>query len=217
MFGARLAGLLAAATIALTWPVRPAAALSVPPAQEILQRMLTTVAALPEVVSADVEFRLRIVKSLTAPPDCVFRGTVKVTAGHPTVRIHGHTFGLLCWAVDQYVIGRQFAGSEPLERFLSRFEFEVLGVKLVGNGRYYLLEGKARDSGNDPNMMIGWIDFDRGLLVDGTVAYSWGSIDTVQSYTQMGRLWMPTYQVLHAPRFDASMEIVYSNFQFDAR
>src|SRR2546430_14096009 len=83
---------------------------SVPPAGEILQRMLTTIAALPEVVSADAELRLRIVKSLTAPPDCVFRGTVKVTGGHPTVRIGGHTFGLLCWAVDRYVIDRQLEG-----------------------------------------------------------------------------------------------------------
>ncbi|HTD45909.1 MAG TPA: hypothetical protein VK881_01440 [bacterium] len=217
MFGVRLAGTLGAAIIVLTLPGRTAAAVPVPPAQEILQRMLTTIAALPEVVSADAELRLRIVKSPTAPPDCVFRGTVKVTGGHPTVRIGGHTFGLLCWAVDRFVIGRQFEGSEPLERFLARFTFEVLGEKLVGNGRYYLLQGKARDSGNDPSAMIGWIDFDRGLLVDGTVMYSWGRIDTAQSYTQMGRMWMPTYQILHAPRFDASMEIVYSNFQFDSR
>ena len=217
MFGVRLAGTLGAAIIVLTLPGRTAAAVPVPPAQEILQRMLTTIAALPEVVSADAELRLRIVKSPTAPPDCVFRGTVKVTGGHPTVRIGGHTFGLLCWAVDRFVIGRQFEGSEPLERFLARFTFEVLGEKLVGNGRYYLLQGKARDSGNDPSAMIGWIDFDRGLLVDGTVMYSWGRIDTAQSYTQMGRMWMPTYQILHAPRFDASMEIVYSNFQFGSR
>ena len=58
--------------------------------------------------------------------------------------------------VNRYAIGRQFEGSEPLERFLSRFEFEVLGEKLVGTGRY-------------------------------------------------------------APRFDASMEIVYGNFQFGSR
>jgi len=217
MCGVRLAGTLAAAAMVLTLPVRPAAAVSVPAAGEILQRMLTTIAAMPEVVSADAELRLRIVKSLTAPPDCVFRGTVRVTGGHPKVRIGGHTYGLLCWAVDRYVIGRQFEGSEPLERFLARFTFEVLGEKLVGNGRYYLLQGRARESGSDPGAMIGWIDFDRGLLVDDTVTYSWGRIDTVQSYTQMGRMWMPTYQILHAPRFDASMEIVYSNFQFGSR
>ncbi len=217
MCGVRLAGTLAAAAMVLTLPVRPAAAVSVPAAGEILQRMLTTIAAMPEVVSADAELRLRIVKSLTAPPDCVFQGTVRVTGGHPKVRIGGHTYGLLCWAVDRYVIGRQFEGSEPLERFLARFTFEVLGEKLVGNGRYYLLQGRARESGSDPGAMIGWIDFDRGLLVDDTVTYSWGRIDTVQSYTQMGRMWMPTYQILHAPRFDASMEIVYSNFQFGSR
>ena len=144
-----------AAAIVLALPGRTAA-VPVPPAQEILQRMLTTIVAMPEVVSADAEIRLRIVKSLSAPPDCVFRGTVKVVAGRPTVRIGGHTFGLLCRVVNRYAIGRQFEGSEPLERFLSRFEFEVLGEKLVGTGRY-------------------------------------------------------------APRFDASMEIVYGSFQFGSR
>jgi hypothetical protein len=61
-----------------------------------------------------------------------------------------------------------------LESFLSRFEFDVLGEKLVGNDHYYLVEGKAKDPRTDPNTMVGWIDFDHGLLVEGTMAYSTG-------------------------------------------
>ena len=43
MFDMRLAGMLAAAGIVLTLPVWPAAAAPVPPAQEIIQLMLTTI------------------------------------------------------------------------------------------------------------------------------------------------------------------------------
>jgi hypothetical protein len=42
-----------------------------------------------------------------------------------------------------------------LESFLSRFEFGVLGEKLVGNDLYYPVEGKAKDPRNDPVTMIG--------------------------------------------------------------
>ncbi len=212
-----LASAIAMMALALTFPARMMAAAPVPTAQEILQRMLLTIADIPDVVSADAEFRLRIRKSLSEPPDCIFRGTAKVVSGQPTVRIDEQTAGLFCWAVNRYVIGRRFDASERLESFLSRFEFDVLGEKLVGNDHYYLVEGKAKDPRNDPITMVGWIDFDHGLLVEGTVGYSWGSIDTEQSYARMERMWILTYQYLYTARFNASMEIVYSNFRFGSQ
>ena len=63
------------------------AAAPVPSAQQILHRMLLMIADIPNVVSADAEFRLRVRKALNEPPDCVFRGTAKVVRAHPTVRI----------------------------------------------------------------------------------------------------------------------------------
>ena len=128
----------------------------------------------------------------------------------------GRTVGLLCWIADRYVIGRGFEATERLESFLSRFKFDVLGGKIVENDRYYLVEGHAKDPRNDPRAMIGWIDFDQGLLAEGTVHYFWGSIDTKQSYTRMQRIWMLTYQYLYGPRFQASMEILYGHFRFSS-
>ena len=213
----QLASAIGTIAIALILPPEMLGAAPTPTADEILQRMRMTIAEIPDVVSADAEFRVRVIKSLGAPPDCVFRGTVKVVKRHPTVSIGEQTTGLFCWIVNRYVIGRRLEATEDLEIFLSRFQFDVLGEKLVGNDHFYLVEGKARDPKHGPRKMIGWIDFERGLLVEGTVEYPWGRIDTEQTYTWLEGMWMLKYQVLYTPRFDASMEIVYSNFRFSSR
>jgi hypothetical protein len=51
-------------------------------------------------------------------------------------------------------------------------------------------------------------------VTEGTLEYSWGSIDIEQKYTLMNGAWMVTDQLLHTTRFDASLEILYSNFRF---
>jgi hypothetical protein len=212
-----LAGAIGTVAIVLSFPATPMAAVPTPAAQDSLQRMLMTIAEIPSVVSADAELKLRVGKPLSEPPDCVFRGVAKVVNGEPTLRIDGQTTGLFCWAVNRYVIGQRFEATERLESFLSRFEFDVLGEKLVGQDPYYLVEGKAKDPRNDPLTMVGWIDFDRGLLVEGTVGYSWGTIDTEQSYQRMGAMWVLTHQYLYAGRFNASVEIVYTHFRVGAQ
>lgn len=212
-----LAGVLGAIAVGATVPAEITAATSGPTAEEVVQRVMHTIAGAPEVIAADAEFRLRIKKPLSEPPDCVFRGTVTVVSHHPTINIDGQTVGLLCWVVNRYVLGRQFQPRERLESFLSRFEFEVLGEKLVGTDRYYLVAGTAKDPKTKPGAMVGWIDFDRGLLIEGTVKYAWGSIDNEQTYGRVENMWMLTYQYLHTARFDASMEILYNNFRFGPR
>ena len=209
-----LAAAVGLVAIGLAAPAKLAAALPGPTAEEVIQRMMQTIAAAPHVISADAEFRLRVKKPLSEPPDCVFRGTVTVVSRHPTIKIDGQTTGLICWLVNRYVIGRQFQPREDLESFLSRFEFDVLGEKLVGNDRYYLVAGKAKDPKTQPTGMVGWVDFDRGLLVEGTVRYPWGDIDNEQSYIRMQNVWMLTYQYLYTPRFSTSMEVLYNNFHF---
>ncbi len=209
-----LAAAIGMIAIGLTLPARMGAAVPGPTAEEVVQRVMHTIAAAPDVISADAEFRLRIKKPLSEPPDCVFRGTVTVVSRHPTIKIDGQTAGVLCWVVNRYVLGREFQPRERLESFLTRFEFDVLGEKLVGNDRYFLVAGKARDPKTKPATMVGWIDFNRGLLVEGTVRYAWGDIDNEQGYARIQNMWMLTYQYLYAARFGASMEILYNNFRF---
>lgn len=203
--------------VALALPAKMTAAVRGPAAEEILRRVLTTVYEFPDVVSAEAEFRLRVKKPLSETPDCVFRGTVTVVSRHPTIKIDGRTAGLLCWAVDQYVLGRVFQPPERLESFLSRFEFDVLGEKLVGNDRYFLVAAKATDPDTRPGRMIVWIDFDRGLPVEGTIGYTWGSIDSELGYTRVENLWMLSHQYLSSARFGTSLDVHYSNFRFGAR
>lgn len=185
-----------------------------PSAHELLHRVLTVNVDTPEVTSADVVFKLRVKKPLAESPDCEFSGTMQLQGGHQSVRIGQHTTGLLCWAVNQYVLGQLFEGAEPMENFLNRFEFHVLGEKLVGTDHYYLVQGRARDPKNNPRSMIGWIDYERGLVTNGTLEYTWGTIDTEQRYARVNGAWVLAYQYLYSGRFDATLEISYTNFRF---
>ena len=199
----------------LVVPVRAAA--PVPPADEIISRVLTANAHAPKVSSAAVLFKFRLNRPRTEPPNCEFEGTLRLEHNRQIVAIGRKTFGLTCWVVNRFAIGRLFEGREPVESFLSRFEFMVLGKKLVDGRPFYLLQGGAHDPKTRPRALVGWIDYDRGLVTEGTVQYDWGTLDTEQSYTQTEGAWVLTNQYLVAPRFNASMEIFYSNFRFMPR
>ena len=192
---------------------RMVAAVPGPTVEEVVQRLMQNVAAAPDLIAADAEVRLRVKKRVTDPPDCVFKGTVTVVSRRPTIKFEDQTTGLLCWIAHQYLLGRQFH-LETLESFLARFDFDLLGEKLVGADRYFLVAAKAKDPRNQPNAMIGWIDFDRGLLIESTVKFGWGDIDNTQEYARMQNFWMPTYQYLYTDRFGTSMEVHYTNFRF---
>jgi hypothetical protein len=186
-----------------------------PSARDILHRVLTANSGTPDITSADVVFKLRIKKPLSDTPDCEFTGTMQLQGGRQSVRIGQRTAGLLCWAVNQYVLGQLFEASEPMENFLNRFDFSVLGEKLVGEEHYYLIQGQAKDPNNkNPGAMIGWINYDRGLITEGRLEYSWGAIETEQRYTRMNGAWVLTRQLLHSSRFEATLEVAYSNFRF---
>lgn len=194
-----------------------AAAAAVPTPEEIIRRVLTANANTPDIASADVLFRVRFRKPVTAPPDCEFQGLLHFEGGRHAVEIERRSPGLTCWIVNSLVIGRLFEGSEPVETFLSRFEFEVLGEKLVEAGHFYLVLGRARVPGTNPRGLIGWVDYDRGLVTEGTVRYPWGDLDTQQHYTQLSGAWVLTYQYLYTERWSASMEVFYRNFKFALR
>ena len=210
MFRYGAAAFVAAGTLGLLAP----SASGAPSAEEIIQRVVTTAAAVPDGASADALFKLRVHKPLNADPDCVFDGTMQIEGGQQSVRIGTRSTGLVCWAVNKYIIGQLFEAREPLQSFLARFDFTVLGEKVVENDHYYLVEGRARDPENNPNGLVGWIDFDRGLLTDGTLKYTWGTVDSEQRYEQLNGAWVLTYQLLQTSRYDATLEIEYTNFRF---
>jgi hypothetical protein len=210
MFKYTAVAFMAAGTLGLL----AASAAGAPSAEEIIQRVVTTAAAMPDGASAHALFKLRVHKPLTAEPDCVFDGTMQIEGGQQSVKIGTRSSGLVCWAVNKYIIGQLFEASEPLQSFLARFDFTVLGAKIVENDHYYLVEGKARDPETNPNGLVGWIDFDRGLLTDGTLKYNWGTVDSEQRYEQLNGAWVLTYQLLRTSRYDATLEIEYSNFRF---
>jgi len=210
------ASLMAATAVAMA--VQLATAAPLPTGDEVIHRILGVNRNTPDIISADVLFKFRFRKPVSAPPDCVFKGTVRVEHGHElTLTVGQRTEGLACWAIDKYVLGRLFESREPVERMISRYDFEVLGEKLVDGHPYYLVRARAREPKTNPRGWIGWVDYDRGLVPEGTVEYAWGTIDTEQKYMQVSEAWVLSYQYLYTPRFDASMEVFYSNFHFAPR
>jgi hypothetical protein len=200
----------AIATLALASPAGAA-----PSARDILHRVITVNTGSPDIASADVRFKLRVKRALSEPPDCEFNGTMQLQGGHQSVKIGQRTSGLLCWAVDKYVLGQLFEASEPMANFLNRFDFAVLGEKVVGEEHYYLIQGKAKDPNNkNPGSMTGWVNYERGLVTDGRLDYSWGTVETEQRYSRVNGSWVLAYQLVHASRFEATLEIAYSNFRF---
>jgi len=206
---------IAAAAVVLT--AATVAAAQFRTADQIVDRVINVNAHAPNVASADVHFKFRLNKPVAAPPDCEFGGTLRLEGGRQFVSIEQQTFGLTCWLLNKFMIGRLFEGSEPVQQFLSRFQFEVLGWKLVDDRPFYLVKGAARDPKTNPHGLVGWIDYERGLVTEGTVEYTWGSIDTVQQYARLSAAWVLIHQYLVTSRFGASMEVEYSNFRFAAR
>jgi hypothetical protein len=86
----------------------------------------------------------------------------------------------------------------------------VLGEKVVKGGPYYLVQGKARKSQDDPKAMIGWVDYDRGLVIDATMEYGARTIDLAQTYTSVNDAWVLTYQYVDIPSLGSTLEISYS-------
>ncbi len=183
---------------------------TVPTPKAIIDRILSANQNAPHIASMDFVANLRVRQPLSAPPNCVFEGTVKFQAGHRFAAVNHLTPGLLCFALRRTIIGRLFEGTEPLATLLSRFDFQVLGLKVANGRQYYLVQGKARESPEDPKAMIGWVDYDRGLVVDATMQYVAGAIDLAQDYTAVNDAWVLTYQYINIPSLGSTVEISYS-------
>ena len=176
----------------------------------IINRIVSANQDAPQIASMDFVASMRVRRPLSASPDCVFQGTMKFQAGHRSATVNHLTPGLLCLAINRTVISRLFEGNEPFATLLARFDFQVLGEKVVNERQYYLVQGETRKSTDDPKAMIGWIDYDRGLVIDATMRYAAGAIDVAQNYTSVNSAWLLTYQYVNIASFGATVEISYS-------
>lgn len=190
-----------------------AAAFEVPSPEEIFQRVLATNTDKSGVVSADAVVEVRVKKSLNDPPDCVFNGITRYEKGHQIVTIERGSSGTFCWVANKYGVGQLFDMREALENVLPLLDLTVLGAKLVEGRRSYLIQGKAPDPKTNLRELIVWVDYDRGLLTEGTLIYPWGTIDVEQEYAQLNGGWVLSQQYIYTSRFDASMRISYNNFR----
>jgi hypothetical protein len=182
----------------------------------IIARILNVNQNAPHIVSMDFVANLRVRRPLSAPPDCVFEGAVKLQGGHRSAAVKHLTPGLVCFAVNRTIISKLFEGNESFATLLARFDFQVLGEKVVNGGQYYLVQGKAREAQADPKAMIGWIDYDRGLVTDATMQYAARTIDLVQTYTSVNDAWVLTYQYVNIPSLGSTLEISYSKITLES-
>jgi hypothetical protein len=204
------------ALIAITFSTRCAlGASSSPDPAELVHRVTTTTWAANHVVSADVRLRLYVHKPVSSqPPDCTFSGKLRMEQGAPIVRLGQRSPGATCAIVEQRGLAPLFKSLEPLEDFFARFDLSVVDQKLVGNEQYYRVQGRAHDPKGDPHAFIAWIDYDRGVVPEGTINYAWGDMETRQTYERTNNAPVLTRQVLYSPHYNASLELVYTNFEF---
>jgi hypothetical protein len=189
-----------------------AAAFEVPSPHEIFQRVFAMSARVPAAISADAVVKFRVKKSVSDPPDCVFKGIARVDKGHQIVEVTEGAPGTLCW-VAKLALGQGFDVRKDLAEVIPLLDLTVLGLKLAGHDHYYLIEGKAREPKMQLRELIVWVDYERGLLTEGTLVYTWGSLDVSQEYMQLDGAWVVTRQYIYTSRFDASLEVSYRNYR----
>jgi hypothetical protein len=205
---ASVAGLVLCAT-----PLRAAGAPSFPPAQDIVDRVLST-AHHVGLASADLMISIRFGQPVAAPPACEFRGVLRMSREQLALTVEQGTARPVCWLIERYVLVRLFGERDRVDSLVPLFRFEVIGQKLVDDRPYYLVYARAEQRATDPSWVMGWVDFDRGLVADATLHYSWGEITSAQEYAPMGGVWVLMHQHLDLPRFGASVDIAYSGFRF---
>ena len=223
---------IAFGAVTLTAILQVAAALEPPSADDIVGRFLAIRASAPRILLADILVALRYKTPLAAPPNCTYAGTLRSNGHGYNITIERETrHSMICAIAEPH--REQFVGVvlETLQTLaplpdqtqasplgLDQFDMAVRDQKVMGMGErtdwVYLLEGTGNDPHNDLKAFREWIDYDAGLWLQGTLTYSWGQVDSKQDYTRLRNAWVLTYQYLYSKRYDASLEVVYSNFQF---
>jgi hypothetical protein len=192
-------------------PAHGETAIGVPTAQQVIGRVLA-VARSMDVSRADVKIAFRFGEPVTAPPICVFDGTLHIGA-RLTLAMERWTPSPACWLIERLVLQRLFSDRDRADALLPQYHFDVLGEKLVGGRHYYLVDGRALARGTEPESVIGWVDYDRGVIADATARYRWGEVNSVQEYQLVAGQWVPVHQYITVSRLHASLEIFYSGFR----
>jgi hypothetical protein len=206
-------GAAAAVIVLCITPLWAAGAPSFPPARDIVDRVLATVDHVG-LASADLVISLRVGQPAAAPPACEFRGVLQISRERLAFTVEKATASPVCWLIERYVLVRLFGERNRVDSLVPLFRFEVIGEKLVDDRPYYLVYARAEEPATDPRWVMGWVDYDRGLVADATLHYSWGEITSAQEYTPLAGVWLLTHQHLDLPRFGAAVDIAYSGFRF---
>ena len=203
-----------------------------PSATEIVRKWLAAHASTPKITVADATLALRAKIPVTAPPTCAYAGKITSTGARYDITIERETRGgVFCGIAARYrenlleVVRETMETVAPLSEQaqalalrLDQFDFYVRDQKVKSVGEhthwFYLIEGKAKGPNHDPQAVRGWIDYNLGLWEEGTLTYSWGKVDTKQKFTRLHDAWILTYQYLYSKQYDASLQTVFSNFQF---
>jgi hypothetical protein len=179
-------------------------------ANAVIDRILSANQSAPHIASMNFVARLRVRSPLSAAPTCVFEGAVALHGGRRSATITRQTPGLVCLAAGRFFIGKLFEGHEPLAALLGRFDFQVLGWKVVDGDQYCLVQGTARTPEDDPRAMIGWVDYERGLVIEATMRYAARTIYLAQQYTSINGAAVLAHQDLDMPSLESTLQISYS-------
>jgi len=209
-------GAAAAVVVLCAMPLLAAGAPSFPPARDIVGRVLATVDHVG-LASADLVISLRVGQPAAAPPACEFSGVLQISRERLTFTVEKATASPVCWLIERYVLVRLFGERTRVDSLLPLFRFEVIGEKLVDERPYYLVYARAEQPATDPSWVMGWVDYDRGLVADATVHYTWGEVTSAQEYAPLAGVWVLTHQHLDLPRFGAAVDIAYSGFRFGTK
>jgi len=196
------------AVLAALW--RPAAAAAMPSASDVINRVLAAVPA-PGPTTATIQIQFRIGSPVSST--CAFRGRLEVWRDRSALKMDQATRTPVCWAIQHVVLQRLLADRDRADALLPRYQFDVLGEKLVDGRPHYLVYGRALAPDTEPRWMMGWVDYERGLVTEDTLQYGWGRVDTTQEYTQAAGAWLPLRQRIEIPRFNALLDIAYGDIR----
>ena len=190
------------------------AASSAPTPAEIVQRVVNARSD-ARLASADMAIAMYSHMPGPKPPLCTFTATLRVDRGRPIVQLGTRSPGLQCAMAESRGLRPLFSDLEPLDMFVAKYQLSVIDQKVVNGRTYYHVKGIARDHKRDPRGFVAWVDYDRGIIPENTLNYSWADMDTTQTYDRLNNAFVLAQEVLFVKRYNVSLKITYSNFRFN--
>jgi hypothetical protein len=193
-----------------------AASTAAPTPGEIERRVMTARSE-ARLASADMALAMYSGMSTSEAPTCTFKATMRVDQGRRVVQFGGRSPGLKCALAESRGLRPLFNDLEPVDTLMTRYELSVIDHKVVDGRAYYHVKGVARDPKRDPRGFFAWVDYDRGIIPEDILHYSWADLAETQTYDRLNNAFVLAQQVLFVKRYNVSLKITYSNFQFHPR